>query len=195
MTQTDLLILVGIAVLAVAAIGLLAYREWTTRRLKSRFGTEYNRAVDNNESQAQAEAELREREKRARQLEIHPVSPTDRAKFVESWRAIQTRFVDEPGRAVTLADRLLDEVMTVRGYPVGDYEQRSADVSVDHPETVQHYHEAHAVAVREQNGRADTEDLRRAMISYRAIFDELVGDPGSEQPRASHAEPRFPAVH
>jgi len=181
-----LLILVAVALVAVAAIGLVAYQRWNTNRLKSRFGAEYVRAIDTHDNQDQAEADLREREKRAKQLQIKPVSPTDRARFVDSWRGIQARFVDDPGSAVTQADRLLGEVMTVRGYPIGDYEQRSADVSVDHPDMVQHYHAAHAVAERREQGLADTEDLRTAMISYRAIFDDLVGEPAAPQ-----TQPRF----
>ena len=188
MTQSTLLILIAVAVVVVA-IGIFAYRRWGTRRLQSRFGAEYVRAIDTHDNQNQAESDLREREKRAKQLQIRPVAPTDRARFVDSWRGIQARFVDDPGTAVTQADTLLGEVMTVRGYPVGDYEQRSADVSVDHPDMVQHYHVAHAIAVKRENGQADTEDLRNAMISYRAIFDDLVGDAGA--PSAPQAQPRF----
>jgi hypothetical protein len=192
MSQSTLLIVVGAVVLALIVIGLIAYRQWNTRRLKSRFGGEYVRAVENSDSQAKAEAELREREKRAKQLDIRPVGPTDRARFVESWRAIQARFVDDPGHAVVEADRLLHEVLTVRGYPMGDYEQRAADVSVDHPEMVQHYHTAHDIAVRYENGGADTEELRKAMISYRAIFDDLVGEAGGD-PTAYRNDNRLPA--
>lgn len=178
MSQSTLLILLAIAVVVIA-IGIFAYRRWNTRQLQARFGAEYVRAVDTHDDPDKAEAELREREKRAKQLQIRPVAPTDRARFVDSWRGIQARFVDDPGSAVTQADRLLGEVMTVRGYPVGDYEQRSADVSVDHPDMVQHYHAAHAIALRRDQGVADTEELRNAMISYRAIFDDLVGDAGA----------------
>jgi hypothetical protein len=98
MSQTNLVILIAILVVALAVIGFLAYREWNTRRLKSRFGAEYARAIETHGKPSEAEAELSEREKRARQLEIRPVSPTDRARFVDSWRAIQARFVDDPGR-------------------------------------------------------------------------------------------------
>lgn len=173
MTQTTMLILIVIALVAV--VGILAYREWNTRRLKSRFGAEYIRTVETHDTQGKAESELQEREKRAKQMSIRPVGPTDRARFLDAWRTIQVRFVDDPGGAVTQADSLLGEVMTARGYPTGGYEQRSADVSVDHPDMVQHYHAAHAIADRRVQGQADTEDLRMAMISYRAIFDDLVG--------------------
>lgn len=194
MTQSTLIIVLAIAFVAVAAIALLAYQRWNTRQLKSRFGAEYDRTVGTHDNQVEAEAELREREKRAKQLQIRPVTPTDKARFVDSWRSIQARFVDDPGNAVTQADQLLGEVMTVRGYPIGGYEQRSADVSVDHPDMVQHYHAAHEVAVQREKGLANTEDLRTAMISYRAIFDDLVGDSGADS-GAARVAVSIPAVH
>jgi hypothetical protein len=175
-----------LAALVVAVI-FLALKRRNTSQLKSKFGSEYSRVVEAHDSQGQAEADLLEREKRAKKIQLRPLGPTDRARFVESWRAIQTRFVDDPGRSVTEADALLGEVMTARGYPVGDFEQRSADVSVDYPEVVQHYHTAHAIALRHAEGSAGTEDLRVAMISYRTLFDDLAGD--TAQPAGAHPAP------
>jgi len=198
MTQSPMFIVLAF-ILAALVIGviILALRRRSTSQLKSKFGSEYSRVVEANDSQGAAEADLHEREKRAKQLDIRPIGPTDRARFVESWRAIQARFVDDPARSVTDADSLLGEVMTARGYPVGDFEQRSADVSVDHPEVVQHYHAAHTIAVRHEQGLAGTEDLRVAMISYRALFDELTGEtaqPAVVHPVAPSAEARVAAA-
>jgi len=198
MSQSTLLILLA-AVLAVLVIGviMLALRRRNTSGLKSRFGSEYSRMVEASPTQSQAETELQEREKRAKQLQIRPIGPTDRARFVESWRAIQTRFVDDPGQAVTEADKLLGEVMTARGYPMGDFDQRAADISVAHPEVVQQYHTAHEIAVRHEQGTAGTEELRVAMISYRSLFDDLVGDSAltPQEAAASDAPAQVAATH
>ena len=185
MTQSPMFIILAF-ILAALVIGviILALKRRNTSQLKSKFGSEYSRVAETLDSPEKTEADLREREKRAKQLDIRPIGPTDRARFVESWRGIQARFVDDPARAVTDADSLLGEVMTARGYPVGDFEQRAADVSVEHPEVVQNYHTAHAIALRHEQGSAGTEDLRVAMISYRALFDDLVGD--AAQPPIVH---------
>jgi hypothetical protein len=110
-------------------------------------------------------------------LHIRPIAPGDRARFVESWSRIQARFVDGPGSAVTDADQLLGDVMSTRGYPVSDFEQRAADISVDHPLVLENYRAAHKCAVRQAQGQASTEELRQAMIHYRTLFEELVGEP------------------
>jgi len=123
-----------------------------------------------------AEAELKERTERVEGLNIRPLAAGDRARFVELWRRVQARFVDGPGGAVTEADQLLRDVMSTRGYPVTDFEQRAADISVDHPLVMENYRTAHAIAIRQTQGRANTEDLRQAMIHYRTLFEELVGE-------------------
>jgi hypothetical protein len=106
-----------------------------------------------------------------------PLSAGDRARFGESWRGVQARFVDGPAGAVTEADQLLGDVMSTRGYPVGDFEQRAADISVDHPLVLENYRKAHEIALQQTRGQATTEDLRQAMVHYRTLFEELVGDP------------------
>jgi hypothetical protein len=128
-------------------------------------------------SRRHAEAGLKERTQRVERLNIRPLAPGDRARFIESWSRVQARFVDGPGGAVTEADQLLRDVMSTRGYPVSDFEQRAADISVDHPLVMENYRTAHAIAVRQTQGQANTEDLRQAMIHYRTLFEDLVGEP------------------
>jgi hypothetical protein len=122
---------------------------------------------------------------RVESLNIRPLAPGDRARFVESWRRIQARFVDGPGEAVTEADQLLGDVMSTRGYPVSDFEQRAADISVHHPLVLENYRKAHEIAVRQTQGQANTEDLRQSMIQYRSLFEELVGEPELTRAKAA----------
>lgn len=175
-----------IAVLIVAAV--LWSRSRRSEHLKDRFGREYDRTLEAKGDRGKAEAELAEREKRVEKLDIRPLSPDERREFGQRWTDVQARFVDDPPRAVAFADALLGDVMKARGYPVSDFEQRAGDISVDHPVVVEHYHKAHDIAVRHERGEASTEDLRQAMIHYRALFDNLVG---AEAP--STPEPREPA--
>jgi hypothetical protein len=166
-------------VLLVAAIAIFfSIRKRKTERLRTQFGgAEYNRAVIEGGSQQKAEAVLVKRADRVESFHIQPLGPGDRTRFVESWRRVQARFVDGPGGALTEADQLLRDVMSTRGYPVSDFEQRAADISVDHPLVLEHYRSAHEIAVRQTQGQVSTEDLRQAMIHYRALFEELVGEP------------------
>jgi hypothetical protein len=181
MTNNDWLIVacVVIAVLIIAVI-VLTRRQQATKRLKSRFGSEYERTLDELGGQRKAEAELHQREQRVEKLELKPLEPDERSRFTDRWRRIQSAFVDDPGTALTDADRLVGEVMTARGYPSADFEERSADVSVDHAEVIESYRKAHAIALRNQKGEAGTEDLRQAMVAYRTLFDELVGAPAND---------------
>ena len=128
-------------------------------------------------SRRKAEGVLDERAERVESLHIRPLAPGDRARFVESWGKAQARFVDGPGGAVSEADQLLGDVMSKRGYPVSDFEQRAADISVDHPLVLENYRAAHQIALRQTQGQASTEDLRQAMIHFRTLFEELVGEP------------------
>ena len=121
---------------------------------------------------------LDKRADRVESFHIEPLGPGDRARFAESWRRVQARFVDGPGGAVTEADQLLRDVMSTRGYPVSDFEQRAADISVDHPLVLENYRAAHEIALRQMGGKATTEDLRQAMVHYRTLFEELVNEPG-----------------
>jgi|GEM_PF-393219 len=154
------------------------FRKRRTGRLRTQFGgAEYDRALKEDGSRRHAEAGLKERTQRVESLNIRPLAPGDRARFVESWSRVQARFVDGPGGAVTEADQLLRDVMSTRGYPVSDFEQRAADISVDHPLVMENYRTAHAIAVRQSQGQANTEDLRQAMIHYRTLFEDLLGEP------------------
>jgi hypothetical protein len=174
-------ILVAIAVLIV--VGAAAWLVTTRRRtehLRDRFGPEYNRVASSAESKRDAEAELAQRERRREELEIKPLSESSRARYTTEWTSIQTEFVDEPGRAVARADSLLQQVMQERGYPVEKFDQRAADLSVDHPKVVENYREGHRIASRSEGDGVDTESLRQAMRHYRALFEELVQS-GSER--------------
>jgi hypothetical protein len=179
LTTTELGLVIALALIVVAGIGAwLFLRKRRTERLRTQFGeTEYDRAVKEGGSRRHAEAGLKERTERVGNLNIRPLASGDRARFVESWGRIQARFVDGPGGAVTEADQLLRDVMSTRGYPVSEFEQRAADISVDHPLVLENYRTAHEIAVRQTQGQANTEDLRQAMIHYRTLFEELVGEP------------------
>jgi hypothetical protein len=175
----ELALLIGLAVIVIAGItAWLILGKRRTERLRTQFGgAEYDRAVKEDGSRRQAEAGLKERTQRVESLNIRPLASGDRARFVDSWRRVQLRFVDAPGGAVMEADQLLRDVMTTRGYPVTDFEQQAADISVDHPSVMENYRLAHAIAVRQTQGQANTEDLRQAMIHYRTLFEELVAKP------------------
>jgi len=170
-------IVIAIAVIVVLAVILIAIsRRRSSDRLRSDFGPEYERVVEGADDRREAEAELRERQRRVSHFDIRPLTPSEKDRFVVEWRAIQAEFVDAPKAALAKGDDLLTEVMRARGYPIEDFDQRAADLSVDHPTVVQNYRSGRDIAWRHRQGRADTEDLRQAMIHYRALFDELVGD-------------------
>lgn len=175
MNATTIVLAVAVIVL-IAVVGWLLYERQRSDRLRSDFGPEYKRTVSDTGDRRAAEAELEQRQRRVEALSIRPLSPSDRARFAEAWREAQARFVDQPEAAIGDADRLIGEVMQARGYPVADFEQRVADVSVDHPAVVEHYRAAHAIATRSASIPADTEQLRQAMVHYRALFDDLLGD-------------------
>jgi hypothetical protein len=165
-----------IAVGAVVLAGLLlrtAYRQRERKRLQSTFGPEYERAVSTT-GRRQAESELAARERRRAHLEIRPLDPAARQRYAEGWRDTQARFVDSPEQAIREADHLVIEVMRARGYPMEDFDQRAADVSVDHPNVVENYRAAHSTSLANEEGAASTEDLRQAMVHYRALFVELL---------------------
>lgn len=161
-----------VAVIVIAAV--LISRKRNSQRLKEHFGPEYDRAIRERGNPKLAEAELADRERRVNKLSIHPLSAGAREKYAEEWAAVQRRFVDEPAAAVNDADNLVNRVMSSRGYPMGDFEQRAADISVSHPQVVQNYRAARDIVVRHGRGQSSTEDLRRAMVHYRALFDELL---------------------
>jgi len=179
MSATVIVAIIALVVIVVAGIATLLFRrKRRTEGLRNKFGgTEYARAVKEDGSRRHAEAGLDKRTERVESFHVRPLVPADRARFEDSWRRIQTRFVDGPAIAVTEAEQLLGDVMSARGYPVSDFEQRAADISVDHPLVMENYRKAHEIALRQAKGKgpASTEDLRQAMIHYRTLFEELVG--------------------
>ena len=189
MTLTPLEIGLGLLVLALlAGVIMLIVQDRHRANLRAQFGPEYSRTVEQVGSSRKAEAELQERQKRVSSFSLRPLSPQQADMFSDNWMRIQTQFVDDPQGAVSRADVLLTEIMEVRGYPIVDFERRSADLSVDHPHVVQNYRAAHDIAIRHARGEADTEDLRQAMIHYRALFEELVHEEG-EPDGVTHMRP------
>jgi hypothetical protein len=183
-STTQIAMIIAIAVMVAVGIAIWLFtRKRRTERLRTQFGgAEYARTLKEGGSRRQAEAVLDKRADRVEALHIRPLASGDRARFVDSWARIQARFVDGPGGAVTDADQLLGDVMSTRGYPVSDFEQRAADISVDHPRVLEHYRIAHQSALRQTRGQANTEDLRQAMIHYRTLFEELVREPEAARP-------------
>ena len=179
----------GLVVLVIVAIVIVLLALWYVQKqrrehLRARFGPEYDRAVRESGNVGKAESMLSNRERRVEKLSIRPLSAEESGRFGGSWRVIQARFVDDPKGAVTDADALIREVMVTRGYPMSNWEQRVADISVDHPRLVENYRTGHEIAIRHERGEASTEDLRRAMISYRELFAELVEPPRDTLRRA-----------
>jgi len=186
MDSLDPRILIGVLVaLAVVIVAFVLMQKRRTDELRTKFGPEYERLVHQRGDARNAESELANRVDRVKHLQIKPITPEHRNRFADAWRSDQARFVDDPKAAVVEADRLVADLMQVRGYPVGDFEQRAADVSVDHPHVVQNYRTAHDIAVREQRGEASTEDLRVAIVHYRALFEDLL-DSNELEPRETH---------
>jgi FtsZ-interacting cell division protein ZipA len=175
---TPELIVIGLIVLALIVViaAVLYYnRKSRKEKLQQRFGSEYDRAVAAHGSERKAETALENRQKRVEKLNLRDLEPAERERYLERWRAVQLAFVDSPRGALTEADDVISAVMQARGYPVTDFEQRAADISVDHPRVTENYRAAHTVETRLRTGQAaTTEDLRTAMIHYRALFDELV---------------------
>jgi hypothetical protein len=174
-------ILIVVAVVLAAALAVVVLKRQQTARLRQRFGPEYDRTVEKRGDRRQAEAELGSRVERRERLEIRPLSPEARERYMESWRRVQANFVDDPSRAVTNADQLVGSVMSERGYPMDDFEQQADDISVDHGEVVERYRSAHGIATKNEEGQATTEDLRQAIKHYRALFEELL-EPAEDQP-------------
>ena len=172
--------IIAIVIAAIVVVVLIAWavaRNRRTAALKSRFGPEYDRTLREKGGSAEAEAALLKRQKRVEKFKIRDLTADEREGFVTEWRMVQARFVDDPKRAVTDADDLVARLMQARGYPMSDFEQRAADISVDHPKVVDNYRAAHQIAVRQRQGAATTEDLRNAIIYYRSLFDELLQTP------------------
>ncbi|HWE05531.1 MAG TPA: hypothetical protein VG274_02415 [Rhizomicrobium sp.] len=174
-----------VIIVLLATIAFIWWRERRSKQLRSRFGQEYLRTLEEIGSRHEAEARLHRLEKRVESFSIRALPPEEKARYAASWRKVQADFVDSPGEALNRADELLGSVMKARGYPVSDFEQRSADLSVDHAAVVQNYRAAHDIALRHKRGEADTEALRQAMIHYRALFAELVDETDEARAKAS----------
>jgi hypothetical protein len=170
-------ILVVIAVVAVIAV-LFITRRRKTEHLKQKFGTEYDRLVHQHGDPHRAETVLEQREKRVSRFEIRTLPPAEQDRYAQLWAFVQKKFVDDPKAAVNEADRLVTDVMRARGYPMGEFNQRADDISVNYPNAVANYRAAHEIVMRHGKGQASTEDLRKAMVHFRSLFDELLGKPG-----------------
>lgn len=186
--MNPLLIVVLAALVVVAVLGLVYSRRQRTAHLKEKFGSEYDRVVHQHGDPSKAEQVLEKRQRRVEALRIHPLEPTDKARFTVAWKDEQAHFVDDPGAAVLAADNLVREVMAARGYPIGDFEQRAADISVDHPHVVEHYRAARDIAERHRRGESNTEDLRLAMVHYRTLFEDLLDQPVAVDESVHHLE-------
>jgi FtsZ-interacting cell division protein ZipA len=179
MSNITLIIVIVVAVVVVVVIAIVGYQMAQKRRttqLREQYGPEYDRTVDQADSQHEAESELRGRSKRHEQLELRSLDSSERVDFERRWSDVQAQFVDDPSTAVRNADQLVVEVMSARGYPVEDFDQRAEDVSVRHPEVTQRYREARRIAQANKDGTVDTEDLRQAVTSYRSLVLALLAD-------------------
>jgi hypothetical protein len=168
-----------------AALLYFAFR-LQSKRLHDKFGSEYERSVSVL-GRSRAEAELHRRQKRVSRMQIRPLSEGDRNRFASAWRTVQAGFVDDPGGSLTQADRLLTEVMAARGYPVGDFDECAANLSVNHAGAVTDYRGAHEIAIRRERGEASTEDIRQALVQYRTLVEDLLAAPAIERARSATA--------
>jgi hypothetical protein len=169
------IVIVIAVVLAIALIAAAAARRRRSEHLHESFGPEYERAVEEADSRREAERELRARQDRREQFDVQPLSEAAHRRYADEWQRVQARFVDDPEGAVRDGDRLVQQAMGERGYPVEDeFEQRAADLSVDHPEVVENFRRGHDLWQRYDRGEGSTEDLRQAMVHYRALFEELL---------------------
>jgi hypothetical protein len=179
--------MIGVAALLVAGIvAFLVHRKRRCERLRAQFGgAEYARAVKQGGSRRDAEAKLEERTERVERFHVRPLATADRARFLASWSGVQSRFVDGLAGTVTEADLLLGDVTSTRGYPVSNFEQPAADVSVDHPLVLENYRKSHEIGLRQVRGQASKEELRQAMVHYRTLFEELINERDEAAMKAS----------
>ena len=170
------IIVAAIVMVAAVVIASLYARQRRSTQLKRHYGPEYDRTLRESGDRQLAERVLTERDQRMKKLTLRPLAPNEKSRYSELWHAQQARFVDNPESAVADADHLVEEVMRIRGYPIGEFDQNAADISVDHPLVVAEYRAGHEIAVRHKNGQATTEDLRNAMLHYRKLFEDLLLD-------------------
>ena len=173
MTASTLTIIVAVAIVFVVLVWFLG-RQRRSSKLRSQFGPEYEHAVREYGSPFKAEDALAARQKRMEKIHVHSLAVNERDAFATQWHDVQSRFVDDPLGAIEKADQLVFDVMRARGYPMSDFERQADDLSVNHPEVVRNYRAAHAIAVQRDRGHLTTEDLRRALVHYRDLFDELL---------------------
>ncbi|MBB2948026.1 hypothetical protein FB565_007797 [Actinoplanes lutulentus] len=193
MSATVTIILIVVVLLVLAAVAVVAVPALRRRRLQQTFGPEYDRVVADTGNRTEAERELNERTKRHAQFELSPLSPESRSKYSAAWEEVQIRFVDDPKEAVSTADELVTKLITERGYPTGDYDEHLANLSVEHASTLEHYRSAHDISVRSKNDETETEDLRQALVHYRALFADLLGEEPVAGTSTSTPAPRTPA--
>jgi hypothetical protein len=194
MSPTVVIILVVVVLVVVAAI-VYGVQVSKRKQLQNTFGPEYDRVVADTGSRSDAEKELREREKRHAEFELKPLSAESKATYSNAWEEVQIDFVDHPEQAVSTADELVTRLIAERGYPSAEYDDQLANLSVDHARTLGHYRDAHAISERSQKGEASTEDLRQALVHYRALFADLLGtDPLKTSPNATATSLTTPAT-
>jgi len=176
--MTGVVIAIIVVIIVAAAVAYMVMQRRRSEHLREQFGPEYDRTVEQAGRKRDAESVLIEREERVRKhLQIRPLADEDRERFGAQWGDVQSEFVDDPPAAVSNADRLVGQVMSARGYPMGDFDRQAEDISVDHPDVVDNYRTAHDIALRRETGDASTEDLRTAMLHYRALFESLLESP------------------
>jgi FtsZ-interacting cell division protein ZipA len=175
MDTTTIVIVVLVALLVIAAVGYFMTKNRRSSELRDRYGSEYDRAVESSGGRGAAEKELRERQERVQKLHIRNLTQDEQLRYSEQWRVVQAHFVDDPANAINEADDLVQQVMNTAGYPITDFEQQAADISVDHPDVVKNYRAGHAIADAHEHEPQDTESLRQAMLHYRALFADLLG--------------------
>lgn len=185
MSVVALILIILAAVIVVAIVASMVAKRRRTATLRDRFGPEYEHRIEERGDKRAAESELRDVSKRRKSLDIHPLSPPASERYAEQWRAVQSRFVDQPDQAVMEADVLVAQLMREMGYPVEDFEDQVDMVAVDHPNVVSNYRTAHAVSLRNRERLASTDDLRTALIHYRSLFEELLADSSASSDTSS----------
>lgn len=173
-TTTVLTLILIVAILVIAGLAWKLFERQRTRNLRSHFGPEYDRTIEQYGEPSKAERDLEARKKRMEKVNIRPLTPVERERFAERWQSVQSRFVDDPAGTIRDADKLVVDIMVARGYPMVEFDGRADDLSVDHPLVVSNYRQAHDIALKHQRGAATTEELRRAVVFYRDLFEELL---------------------
>ncbi|MEU7846572.1 hypothetical protein AB0B74_11455 [Micromonospora parva] len=188
MSSTQIVVIVLVVLVIVAVLAVAARSLSNRRALRNRFGPEYDRVVEEQDSRSAAERELRDRERRHAELTLTPLTPESRARYAAAWEELQVRFIDSPGETVGDADELVTRLIEEQGYPTGDFSDQIAHLSVEHARTLTNYRDAHEIHLRNSRGEANTEELRQAVVHYRALFADLLGEEpvGQQTPEQRH---------